>query len=76
MNETQIDTVVGGRWQFPHFFALGWFNRADYSRGNFAMVPCNDPTGARTSAHAPAASFLGRQATFCRERERERERES
>lgn len=36
-------------WQFPHFFALSWFNREDYARGKFQMVPVNDPTGVRTA---------------------------
>ena len=36
-------------WQFPHFFALSWMHRQDYSRGGFQMVPCNDPTGDRTA---------------------------
>jgi len=36
-------------WQFPHFFALAWVHRTDYGRGNFAMVPCNDPSGVRTA---------------------------
>ena len=36
-------------WQFPHFFALAWRLRHDYARGGFAMVPVNDPTGARTA---------------------------
>ncbi|GMH53482.1 hypothetical protein TrLO_g187 [Triparma laevis f. longispina] len=37
-------------WQFPHFFALSWMHRVDYSRGGFQMVPCNDPTGDRTAS--------------------------
>lgn len=36
-------------WQFPHFFALSWFNREDYARGKFQMVPVNDVTGVRTA---------------------------
>lgn len=26
-------------WQFPHFWALGWFLFDDYQRGGFAMLP-------------------------------------
>ena len=37
-------------WQFPHFFALAWIHRKDYSRGGHQMVPVNDPTGDRTAA--------------------------
>lgn len=36
-------------WQFPHFFALSWLYRDDYTRGQFQMVPVNDPTGVRTA---------------------------
>lgn len=36
-------------WQFPHFFALAWMYKADYTRGGYQMVPCNDPSGARTA---------------------------
>lgn len=36
-------------WQFPHFFALSWMHREDYSRGNFEMVAVNDPVGDRSA---------------------------
>ena len=36
-------------WQFPHFFALAWVHRTDYKRGDYQMVPVNDPTGSRTA---------------------------
>eukprot|EP00594_Rhizosolenia_setigera_P015828 CAMPEP_0178970124 /NCGR_PEP_ID=MMETSP0789-20121207/19316_1 /TAXON_ID=3005 /ORGANISM="Rhizosolenia setigera, Strain CCMP 1694" /LENGTH=395 /DNA_ID=CAMNT_0020656491 /DNA_START=214 /DNA_END=1401 /DNA_ORIENTATION=- len=29
-------------WQFPHFFALSFMHRKDYSRGGFQMVPVNE----------------------------------
>nr|CCA21627.1 protoheme IX farnesyltransferase putative [Albugo laibachii Nc14] len=44
-------------WQMPHFFALSWKSRKDYARGGYKMVPCADPTGARTSALALRYSF-------------------
>jgi protoheme IX farnesyltransferase len=37
-------------WQFPHFFALAWVHRKDYTRGGHQMVPVNDPSGERTAA--------------------------
>lgn len=37
-------------WQLPHFMALSYMYRADYTRGGFAMVPCHTITGA-DSAH-------------------------
>ncbi len=36
-------------WQFPHFFALSYMHREDYTRGGFKMVACSDPTGARSA---------------------------
>lgn len=36
-------------WQFPHFFALSWLYREDYSRGKFQMIACNDPDGSRSA---------------------------
>lgn len=39
-------------WQMPHFFALSWRSRADYTRGGYKMVACADPTGARSAALA------------------------
>ena len=35
-------------WQFPHFFALAWMYKKDYSRGNHHMVPCFDIGGVQT----------------------------
>lgn len=40
-------------WQLPHFLALSYMYRADYSRGGFAMLPCHTITGA-PSADAAA----------------------
>lgn len=37
-------------WQFPHFFALSWMYKDDYTRGGYQMVPVNDPTGSRTAS--------------------------
>jgi len=35
-------------WQFPHFWAIGWFLFNDYKKGGFAMLP----TGKRDKATA------------------------
>lgn len=32
-------------WQLPHFLALSWMYRADYSEGGFVMRSINEPTG-------------------------------
>lgn len=37
-------------WQFPHFFALAYMAKRDYSAGGHQMVPCNDPTSRRTAS--------------------------
>ncbi|PSQ99337.1 MAG: protoheme IX farnesyltransferase [Bacteroidetes bacterium QS_9_68_14] len=39
-------------WQMPHFLALAWMYRNDYTRGGYAMVSRKDPTGARTAGQA------------------------
>jgi heme o synthase len=36
-------------WQMPHFFALAWIYRDDYSRGGFRMLTTMDPDGTRTA---------------------------
>jgi protoheme IX farnesyltransferase len=45
-------------WQIPHFFAIAWIYREDYSRAGFAMLPGIDPTGRRTASQAVAFSWL------------------
>jgi protoheme IX farnesyltransferase len=29
-------------WQFPHFWAIGWFSFDDYKRGGFLMLPTGE----------------------------------
>jgi len=36
-------------WQMPHFLALGWIYRQDYSRGGYRLLTAVDPTGKVTS---------------------------
>eukprot|EP01041_Mallomonas_annulata_P001873 gene1873-3631_t len=36
-------------WQFPHFFALSWLHREDYTRGGFQMIAVNDIHGKRSA---------------------------
>ena len=36
-------------WQLPHFYALAWMLRDDYTRGGFQMLPSR-PRGARATA--------------------------
>jgi heme o synthase len=35
-------------WQFPHFYAIAWMYREDYSRAGIRMLPVVDETGERT----------------------------
>jgi protoheme IX farnesyltransferase len=35
-------------WQFPHFHAIAWMYREDYSRAGILMLPVVDQDGART----------------------------
>ncbi|KAF4673573.1 Protoheme IX farnesyltransferase, mitochondrial [Perkinsus olseni] len=37
-------------WQFPHFYALAWLFRVDYSRAGYRMFPLTDETGHETAA--------------------------
>jgi protoheme IX farnesyltransferase len=39
-------------WQFPHFLAIAWIYRDDYSRAGHKMLPSVDPSGAVTSLQA------------------------
>ncbi|SRR6266511_1632721 len=39
-------------WQLPHFLAIAWMYREDYSRAGFAMLPVFDRTGERTGRRA------------------------
>jgi protoheme IX farnesyltransferase len=36
-------------WQVPHFLAIAWIYRDDYSRAGFCMLSGLDPTGDRTA---------------------------
>lgn len=39
-------------WQMPHFFALAWMYRADYTRAGFRMMSGDDETGLRSSSQS------------------------
>ena len=53
-------------WQLPHFMALSYMYRTDYSRGGFAMVPCHTITGAASAdvAAEQTASVIVRYAWY------------
>jgi len=53
--------VLGGIlfvWQIPHFLALAWLYRDDYSRGGFVMLPVLDREGRLTCQVVVLTSLL------------------
>ena len=36
-------------WQFPHFYAIAWMYREDYSRAGIQMLPVVEPDGESTA---------------------------
>ena len=45
-------------WQLPHFMAIAWLYREDYSRAGFPMLPVIDPEGKRAGKQAVYWGFL------------------
>jgi protoheme IX farnesyltransferase len=49
-------------WQMPHFMAIAWIYRDEYSKAGFKMLPVVDPDGCRTGeqavSHALALLFV------------------
>lgn len=39
-------------WQLPHFFAIAWMYRDDYSRAGFRMISSDDTTGERSASQS------------------------
>jgi heme o synthase len=39
-------------WQMPHFFAIAWICRDDYSRAGFRMISNDDPSGERSASQS------------------------
>ena len=39
-------------WQIPHFMAIAWLYREDYSKAGFPMLPVIDPAGRRAGRQA------------------------
>ena len=39
-------------WQLPHFFAIAWMYRDEYTKAGFKMLPSIDPDGQRTAQQA------------------------
>jgi len=45
-------------WQFPHFYAIAWMYREDYSRGGIRMSPVMRPDGVSTARQIVFCSLL------------------
>ena len=43
-------------WQFPHFMAIAWLYRSDYSRAGMKMLTVVDPSGQRAGVQAVIAA--------------------
>ncbi len=39
-------------WQLPHFFAIAWMYRDDYSRAGFRMISSDDSSGERSASQS------------------------
>src|SRR5205809_310256 len=39
-------------WQLPHFFAIAWMYREDYSRAGFRMISRDDRSGERSASQS------------------------
>lgn len=58
-------------WQFPHFMAIAWLYREQYTRAGFRMLTREEPTGRAAAWHAllpaialiPASMFLMRPSS-------------
>jgi protoheme IX farnesyltransferase len=44
-------------WQFPHFMAIAWLYRRDYSQAGYKMLTVVEPTGRRAGWQAVAAAL-------------------
>ncbi len=45
-------------WQLPHFFAISWMCRDDYSRAGFQMISNDDESGARSASQSVLFAML------------------
>lgn len=54
---TTVATVTLFLWQIPHFLAIAWWRKSDYSRAGFRILPLNDQEGLRTAGWALAFAF-------------------
>jgi protoheme IX farnesyltransferase len=51
-------------WQIPHFMAIAWLYRDDYSKAGFPLLPVKEPDGRRTGQQAVVFSMALVPATL------------
>jgi protoheme IX farnesyltransferase len=53
-------TLIVILWQFPHFMAIAWLYRDQYTRAGFRMLTREEPTGKAAAWHAilPAIALI------------------
>ena len=61
-NGLRVEAYVLGAilflWQFPHFYAIAWMYREDYSRAGICMLPVVEPDGESTARQILLYSVL------------------
>lgn len=50
--------AILGVWQLPHFYAIAWLYREDYSAANLRMVSVGDDSGKATAWHALVSALM------------------
>jgi protoheme IX farnesyltransferase len=50
--------VIMVLWQLPHFFAIAWMYREDYSRAGFQMISNDDAKGDRSASQSVFFAML------------------
>jgi protoheme IX farnesyltransferase len=45
-------------WQFPHFIAIAWIYRKEYSKAGLVMVTTTDPTGQAAGRYSVLGAWL------------------
>jgi heme o synthase len=52
-------------WQLPHFMAIAWMYRDEYTKAGFVMLPVVDPQGHRTGRQAVSHTLALLSASLC-----------
>src|SRR5271154_4352384 len=52
-------------WQLPHFFAIAWMYRDEYTKAGFKMLPGIDPDGQRTAQQAVSNTLALLAVSLC-----------